>query len=295
MIIAPVGAYFGRVKKGLEWALGFTYIYSNTEVKITLVVAASWMTEPEYAAKVDELASNFLQKELMEQFRKLTVSTEAVDLEDETSCAAWLLTTLSAFLTSAPDNVAYVDMTSAPMEWILACQYVAEFFDRDRICFYYVKSRQVRGPQEFLRDLARVEDSGVIPEKVILSGPDPILKEWMTEGTENWKLFRTIYDMIADAAKQAGKSMLITSVPLRALVDRAIEWMERGSARRKVQDSESRARKSVSKRLTSIRKFGLFIEELGTIRLTHRGYALALSLFHVPESTRETKSQRALS
>lgn len=283
MIIAPVGAYFGRVRKGIEWALGFTYIYSKTEVGITLVVAESWMTEPEYVAKVDQLVSKFLQKELTQQFRKLAVSTVSIDLENETSCAALLLKTLSAFLTSASHEVAYVDMTSAPMAWILACQYVAEFFDRDRVCFYYVKSAQESDPKDLLADHMLVEDHGLIPEKVILSGPDRVLKEWMTEGTENWKLFRTIYDMIADASKQMHKPILETSVRLTDLVARVIGWKERGSPRRKVQDLESRTKKSVSKRLTNIWKFGLFREELGTIRFTHRGYALALALFEVSE------------
>jgi hypothetical protein len=295
MIIAPVGAYFGRVKKGIEWALGLG-VPSSTEYRVILVVPETWMREEEYAKAIEKLKGDFSDNpQLREQCKGLTAGLEKINMEHETSCTVLLLNTLISFLHNRKDSAAFVDMTSAPKEWIFACHYVAEFFEKDNVAFYHVKPSNIKMPKDF-KDPKEIQDPGLIPEKVILSGPDVTLKEWITEGTMNWKFFRTICEKIM-ATKQPGKSILKTSILLKDLAKESSKWMQPPRRPRKLGDTadsktrpkghsdETEGLRSAGMRLSQVRKFGLFEETLHTIRLTNRGYALGKSLFHLPEET----------
>lgn len=285
IIVAPVGAYVGRVKRGVEWALGLQDP-RHTKVEISFVVDRAWMADPQYNDVIQKLKGEFDDAQLKSQFKALKVGQWLIDMEDETSCTAWLLKNLAVFLQRSRDGHVFVDMTSAPKEWIFACHYVAEFFDKESVTFYYVGSRRRLIPQDF-KAAEEVNDPGTVPQSVILSGPDSVLREWITEGTENWTFFRAICTTISAAAAQSGRPIIETAIPFASLAAKASEWMKwegnRASKKRVAKQPErSRSMKSISKRLTEIGRFGLFIETLRTIQFTHRGYALAKAIFELP-------------
>jgi len=293
IIIAPVGAYFGRVRKGIEWALG-SGDPGSTEYRVVLVVPETWMREEEYATQIERFKGDFSDNlQLREQCKGLTAALEKINMEDETSCTVLLLNTLFSFLHKRKDSAAYVDMTSAPKEWIFACHYVAEFFERDNLAFYHVKPSNRKMPKDF-KDLKETQDPGLIPEKVILSGPDVTLKDWVTEGTENWNFFKTICEKIKEATKP-GRSILKTSIALKELAKESGKWMQparrstraeettASSTKPKGHSDETEGLRSAGMRLAQVRKFGLFVETLNAISLTTRGYALGKSLFQLPE------------
>jgi len=276
LIVAPVGAYFSRVKNGVRWAVGRTDVSSRkAEVRIIFVLARTWAAEPDYKTDMKHLTEEFSSPELAAQFKQFKVECETIDIDDETSCTVWLVRTLGPFLRSGSDVAAFIDMTSAPKEWIFACHYVAEFFDR--ICFYYVKSSKPKMPKDFSKE--EREDIGAFPETVILSGPDPDLAKWINESTHNWKLFKCICDEIIKEYKKGKRPILDTAVPIGPQSEIAGTWKNIANC-----STESDAQRSISKLIYSIEKFGLFVEEVGTIRLSPRGYALGLALgFNLPE------------
>lgn len=281
LVLSPVGAYIGRVKTGINWALARTDVASKkVEVNIIFLVARTWAeaADPDYERAVGGLIEEFNSPDLIVRFKQFKVGRQTIDVDDETCCTVWLVRTLAPFLRSGSDTAAFIDMTSGPKEWIFACHYVAELFDR--LCFYNVKSKKAKMPRNFVKE--EREDLGSFPEIVILSGPDQTLTKWITENTDNWRFFKCICDSINEACKASKKPVLDVGIPEGEIAE---AWKTTANFR-----SVSDARRSASKYINAVEKFGLFVKEMGTIRLSHRGYALGLALeFELPEEAEEDK------
>lgn len=280
LIVAPIGAYIGRVKTGVTWALGRAYAGpKKTEARIIFIVSSQWKSEESYNTESQDLMRSFDNQELRDQFKQLIVRPEEIDIDDQESCVAWLLKTLGDFLRQGKDCVALVDLTSAPKEWLFACVYVAQFFDR--IVFYYVKPKLGKAFGNFLPDVRR--DEGLITEAVPISGVaclDEHLSRWTTEGTPHWKLFWRICENAAEIAQKEELPIPAVSVPFSDLVGFAKEWMPADpavGAANMIQPED--ALKSISKHLTQIKRAGLFKTTKSSVFITPRGYTLARSFF----------------
>ena len=269
LVIAPIGAYMGRVKSGVKWALSRTDVTrKKVEVNLVFVRARTWagIHDEDYEKAVASFIQEFKRPELAAQFKKFTVDTQTLDIDDEIRCTVWLVRALGPFLGSAPEAAAFIDMTSAPKEWLFACHYVAELFGG--LCFYFVKSQKTKMPGDFTQE--ERADEGLLPETVILSGPDPTLSKWATKDTDNWMFFNCLCNCVHESYKRKQGPVLEIAIGKDEL---ASKWKSYSGI-----GDESDAQRSVSHHLTAVSKFGLFVEEMGTIRLSPRGYALGLAL-----------------
>jgi hypothetical protein len=270
-IIAPVGAYVGRVKHGIDWALGRADVTSKkTKVVIVFVAARGWLSQKDYVSALDGLRKNFDDSAYEEQFKEFAVKGEEIDIDDRDSCLTWLLRTLNDFLPNNENSGAYVDLTSAPKEWLFASYYVAEFFDR--VNFYYVKSRQQKSFIDFVQESI---DEGAVPIPIILTAPDSRLSSWIRRDSENWQLFKNISEQASKLAAEQQRPILKVEVPLKKLT------------------SDSDVLKGISKRLTEIERYRLFtIRKKKSVQFTALSYALAKSMFNVAETGGITQTEK---
>lgn len=206
-----------EVKHGIQYALGSATIVKKTCVKIILVTSNNWRQEDHgYIDAITGLMRDFDDKDYKDVYPAFHCEEARIDIDSLESSSVWLLKTLGGFFGAGAAGRVYVDLTSAPKEWFFACTYVRAFFDN--VHFYYV-----RGKRETFKDftLEQRTDEGSTAEPINLTGPNEILRWWVTPGDYRYELFKSICTVVAREAKKLKKTPVEISVSIEDVTD---EW-----------------------------------------------------------------------
>jgi len=270
LIIAPVGAYIGRVKRGIEYALGAATIPKRTRVKIILVSSNSWLEQDQgYKDAIKSLRNSFDPESFKGVYPSFQCDEAQVAVDSLESSSVWLLKTLAPFFDANGERGrAYVDLTSAPKEWLFACNYVRSFFAD--VHFYYV-----RGKRENFQDFTEQQrmDEGSAAEMVDLGGPNEILRYWITPNDHRYELLKAICTLVSTKAKKSKKSPLEIWVDIAEVAD---EWKVKSDG---TSPRPEDAIRSLGKHFAQIDQWNLLARTPKTVRLTDRGLTLGLALF----------------
>lgn len=257
------------MKHGIRYALGSATIVKKTCVKVILVTSNSWRQEDHgYVDAIKGLMTDFDDKDYKDVYSTFHCDEARIDIDSSESCSVWLLKTLGAFFSAGAPGRVYVDLTSAPKEWLFACNYVRAFFDD--VHFYYV-----RGKREAFQDftLEQRTDEGSAAEPVNLTGPNEILRWWVTPGDYRYELFKSICAVVSGEAKKLRKPPVEISVSIENVTN---EWKKTESWTSQHAGDTSR---SLGKHLAQIDQWKLFTRTPRTMRLTSGGLALGVALF----------------
>jgi hypothetical protein len=277
LVVAPVGAYTHRVRKGIDFAIGRAATPRNTKVKVVLVVSNAWLQDSNsahsYSAAIEELKVSFSSESYADLFPEYQRIENRISFDSVEECIIFLLKTLGEFFREGVgDRQAYVDLTSAPIEWIFACTYAAGFFES--MTFYFVRPKLRRSFNDFSENERKDEGSAV--EAIPFTGPDPILRWWTMSGDYHYELFRIICMAFSKKAKATGLAPDIVDVDIEQL---ARDWQESGQFRDVESLFKGDAVRSIGKHLSQIERQKLFLRTQRLLKFTPRGYALAASLF----------------
>jgi len=287
LIIAPTGVYTGRVRRGIDLVLGSQSKVKETKVRVILVAGENWIQSDEsYKADFVDKVKDYV---LGTWKQDLDIVCEAVVLptSNEEHLTGWLLKELSVFFkTSRGEAEVFIDLTSAPKEWLFAAMNVLNFFPK--IELYYVRPMHERLPKDY--DERDVEDEGHPKLETIRMGyARQPLPQWMTpkgkKGETNiqYILFQTIFRLAQSIATEKGLDSLeeLDKVWVPIEEDRGLIEYRRSlpqNLRKKFLD-DSILRKSISKYLTGVDPFRLFEVKAKSVRMTMRATKLGQTLF----------------
>jgi len=296
LVIAPVGIYVGRVRKGIDLVLGSQTKAKETKVKVILVSGQNWIqSDQSYKAQfVDKVKDYVLGTWKRTGELDIVCDDVILPIDEEEYLTGWLLKELSAFFKASPGEAeAFIDLTSAPKEWQLATINVLNFFPR--IELYYVKPKYERQPKDY--DKTEIEDEGHPKLQTVRTGearqPLPYWTEPTTDKRElniQYLLFETIFRLAQSIAVEKGldplKELHKVWVPIeeRRGIDEYKHCLEKCKHRLPREfhgtlSDDSRLKKSVSKCLTAVDIFRLFEVKGKSVRMTLRAAMLGQTLF----------------
>jgi len=292
LVIAPTGIYTGRVRRGIDLVLGSETKATETKVRVILVSGQSWIqSDPSYKTEfVDKLKDYTLQTWKQTAGLDIVCEDVALPISNEEHLTGWLLKELSAFFkTSRGEAEAFIDLTSASKEWLLAAMNVFNFFPKVEL--YYVKPMRERRPSDYYKsDRSEIEDEGHPKLETVRIGyaREP-LPHWTTPKDEKGKmniqylLFQTIFRLAQSIAAKRGIDSLeeLDKVWVPIEEDYGLTEYRRSlpkNLRGKFLD-DSTLRKSISKHLTAVESFRLFEVKGKSIRMTIRAMKLGQTLF----------------
>jgi len=280
LIIAPVGAYWKRVLSGIKMVIGKHCQRGKTELHIFLVIDSKW-DDPKYTEEcVQPLKKEYSEDPWVSEFPKYKCETVTLDVENENDNTAWLLEKLLSFLKKGPKRKAFIDLTSAPREWLFSSFYVSNFFSN--VEFYFVKSKRKKSPSEY-SDEAKT-DEGLPPDYVLKGELKPPLSWWLEprgrkrrrkpEENVQYKVFRLMCEIASE------KKAKLSELPELTIDEE--ELAKRAKAQipyYKKYDVEGVLR-SISRHLTDVDRFELFrrVGKRG-IAVNRRAIALMQVLF----------------
>jgi hypothetical protein len=283
MIIAPVGAYWNRVRTGIKMMISGHCKLKKTHVQVCLVVGSNWAkTDPNYLEEiVKPLQQEFDSGLWATEFPTFACETLDVNPENQDEDTIWLLEKLLSFFKSHERGEAFVDLTSAPREWVYSAFYVSSFFSK--LQFYFVKSGQTKSPSQYSSD--EKKDEGKVTEYVLSGALMPPLSCWLRpeepsqEGKRGkakdncqYKILKIIYEIASE-----GKDLSLlqeVSVPIDDVIKRAKESIPRYKEK-----APSDVEKAISRFLTDIDRFHIFRREVGCIVASRKAIVVMLQLF----------------
>jgi len=197
-------------------------------VYIHLIVDTRWEDVTAYTEEcVNPLEKEFAENLWAPEFAKYSCDTVPLDVEDENENTVWLLETILFFLKKGPNRKAFVDLTSAPREWLFSCFYVRNFFND--VQFYFVKSQRKKSPGDYKLE-AKV-DPGRIPPQYVLTGElTPPLSWWLTplgrkrrkpEENIQYKIFKLMYEIAKEKEKKLSRDLSELDIDKKELAMRA--------------------------------------------------------------------------
>lgn len=286
LVIAPTGIYSGRVRKGIDAMVGSETEATKTKVRVILVAGENWIRSDEsYRAKfVDELKEYVLATWKRIGY-DIVCDVEVLPMDEE-YLTGWLLKELSAFFKGSPSNAdAYVDLTSAPKEWIFAAINVLNFFSKVEL--YYIKPLLDRQPKDYSE--TEIKDEGhPKPETVRVGEAREPLPHWIQprDGEKpnfQYLLFQTIFRLGKTIALEQNldPSKALDKVWIPIEEERGLDEYRQvlpEKFREKFLD-DSTLRKSVSKFLNAVEPFRLFEVKGKSVRMTLRATMLGQTLF----------------
>jgi hypothetical protein len=284
LVIAPTGAYTGRVRTGINLVLGSEAALEQTKVRVILIAGKEWLEDSTYRQKfVDPLQAHVL--DTWKTKGKMDVECQVKDLpmQSEEHLTAWLLTELSTFFSGTKAEAeAYIDLTAGPKEWQFAAMNVSNFFENLEL--YYVGPETARKPTEY--DSHEVDDPGFPKLESVRTGePRRPLLQWRLSKDEKGKpnphyiLFKTIYELAKKQAETKGVALDKVWVPIleRQGLDAYRERLPREHKTKLTNDAG--LMRHIGKLLNGVEAFRLFERTPKSTRMTLRGTALAQSIF----------------
>jgi len=290
LIIAPIGIYLKRVKRGIDNVLFRQTALGETKVRVILVAGQDWIqTDLSYKTEfVDKLKDYVLSIWKQEAGLDVVCDVTVLPMDDEEYLTGWLLKELSLlFKTSGIEAGAFVDLTSAPREWLFAAINVLNFFPNVEL--YYVKPMYRKSPKDYTE--SEIHDEGHPKLEVVrTSYGRQALRQWTEpkdhRGMPNlqYLLFRTIFRFAQKIAKEkALDPSRLDEVWVPIKEQRGLEEYRSSIAKSFRRNSsfsdDSRLRKSISKHLTIVEAFGLFEVKGKSVRITLRAVMLGQTLF----------------
>jgi len=256
LIVAPVGAYWKRVQNGIRMIISAHCRPRKTDVYLFLVVDSKWAQgDPKYIEEcVQPLQKEYGGDPWASEFPKYNCETVYLDPENKDENTLWLLDKLLSFFKKGPNRRAFVDLTSAPREWVYSAFHISNFFSD--VDFYFVKSGRKKFPSEYSHE--EKTDEGMFPEYVLRGSLTPPLFRWLRprdeEGKENiqHKLFKLIYQ-IASEKKAKILDLPELTISIKELAERAKDQISYYKTM-PLEDAE----KSISRYLTDIDRLDLF-------------------------------------
>jgi hypothetical protein len=269
-ILAPVGAYIGRVKRGVEGAMALS-CDKGTAVEVMFVLEEKWAQDKSYVEAITNLRTAFLDEAAYAAiYKTYSCSFSTLDFENEDACTGYMIEKLASLFKRKGPSVAYIDTTSGSMEWVISCVTVTEFFHSTYL--YFVKPRGKMRFTDF--SLEEIHDDGIHFEIVKRSSQARELSNWLTPGSENWTIFRDIFKLATESSKQTGKPPYESAVEIGHLLQ------DLSSIKRWRSKSEGEKKRGLSKYLTAIERYGLFARRgKNYLQMTPRGVALGRGLF----------------
>lgn len=301
LLIVPVGAFIGRVKRGIDLTMNtHSDLTSGSDVMLKLVVSKEYSaTDPEYVSKFVDEVERWIGKDWTQKnAQSIKIQRESLNVTDRNECTCWLIEQIGSFFKKYSRNsLALIDLTSAPREWLFVAIDLASMFDN--VNFYNVPPGTRSLPSGF-KD-SEIEDTGARLEYVFKAKLSAPLKYWACctdeEGypTEHSVLFRTMWELLqtrGDKYSFDDVGELFRSNCLR-VYDDALEKAEKSKAAKERDLKKELARrrgaiqsiqledvkKKISRFFTDIDSYKLFGRSLGTPQFTEKGKARAKSLF----------------
>jgi len=285
LVIAPVGAYIGRVQSGIDRILSQN-ASPSTRVVVVLVVGSDWIAmDNAYKSSFVEPVRNHLLKTWQQEKFQIECQVRELPLDEEDYVAGWLLGTISDFLSSNPkDSPVHVDLTSGPKEWQFAAIDVSHFFSNLEL--YFVKSTIKRRPSDFPEEQIREQGH---PKLQIVRTGQSTLRHWLEPADEKYGqpnqpyvLFKAVLEFAlakTPRSTQDAEELTRILVPVEAddFIRHYRELLPSELESRLRDDSD--LKRSISKLLSSVEMFKLFEREGRSVRLTIKGAMLGLSLF----------------
>jgi len=306
LVIAPTGIYLGRVKTGIDTLLASETKAKETEARVILVAGENWTErDPSYKAKFVDSLKDYILKTWKQETGLNIICTEEVLPMNEEHATGWLLKELYDFFKTCKETEeaeAFIDLTSAPKEWLFAAINILNFFPSVEL--YYVKPTGERQPKDYT-DQREIEDEGhPKPETVRIGHARQPLPRWITPKDEKGKpnvhycLFETIFELARSIAAEKGldpsKELDKVYVPIEEKkgLDELRKRFPKDIQKRFSDDSA--LRKSVSKHLTAVEPFKLFEVKGRWVRMTLSATMLGQALFR-ERTAQENAKNRSLS
>jgi len=286
IVIAPVGAYKGRVLTGIDLVLG-SQAAATTRADVVLVVSNEWAQDPAYRKNlVDSVQQRVIDTWKREAGLDIRCKQVTLPIENEDHVAGWLLKELTLFFkTFKGDAEAFVDLTSGPKEWHFAALNISDFFSNLEL--YYVRPSRRLQYEEYSPQ--QIEDRGLPRLEIVRGGhvQEPLPK-WVASkgagGTRNpqYLLYETIFQhakrLVADKGSTAIDQLSSVLIPIKgAFLDEYRRVLEQ-KRMPKFRD-DAALMKSISKQFNAIMHLGLFERHGNSIRMTFRGAMLGQALF----------------
>lgn len=262
----------------------------NTEVHVCLVVGKKWVDhDPKYVPKcVKPLEQAFAKETWESEFPNYDCQIEYLDPEDKEQNTLWLLERLLSFFKEGPNRRAFVDLTSAPREWVYSAFDVSSFFSN--LKFYYVKSARTKLPSQY--DVPEKMDQGTVLDYPVSGSLEPPLSRWLRpyeedakEESVQYQILKLMYEMALEQKKDLSDLQELTIDGLR-LAERArsdLPYYE-GTPLEDVQ-------KGMTRYMRDIDRFEIF-KRRKPIIVGRRGIVLMRGLFGKKETERQDSDSR---
>jgi len=308
LIVSPVGAYLGRVKNGIGYALNL-HGNRNADIQLRLIVSEEYSkADPNYEREFVDTLSEWIEQYWKKSYPQMTVGRRYLPVKDRNRCKYWLIEQLCLFFREKrKDSLACVDLTSAPREWFFAAMDICPFFDRVQLYNVPPATRSV--PSDFLKD--EREDPGTIVEDVMSGSLTLPLKYWLhsvdEQGipTEHHVLFRTLWELATRKEQPYRSDEVSDKFKTNCLkaycdaLDRVKGWADTTkkpemlrelSKRKKKLEAMERGgiKKKTSRYFSDIKTYQLFTEVQGKYELTETGMTLAKVMFASDTSAQVT-------
>jgi len=299
LLICPIGAYIGRVTRGIDMELNY-HGSENTDITVKLIISREYSdSDRAYASRFVQYVRNHVETEwLKKNYPRMKIETATLDVTNREACTCWLIKELASFFKRyARNSLASVDLTSAPREWFFMAIDVSAIFPEDQLSFYNVPASHRSKPSSFLDE--EIEDSGTRHENVVSGSLRHPLKYWLSPVdetgciTEHHILLRTMWNLRQN--QQAYDATLVAKnfkAECLSAYDNAIGDLRQSKNQRKratLRTLEERrqelnnmelehVRKKISRFFSDIKLHKLFKESLGTYVFTQTGESLASTI-----------------
>jgi hypothetical protein len=298
-IIAPVGAYLGRVKNGISQALN-DHGNRNADIELDLIISEEYSTkDSEYEIGFVEKLSSWVESTWKDEFPKMRVERIRLPVTERDRCMLWLIEELCSFFRSNPeDAVVSIDLTSAPREWFFVAMDICQMFDN--VEFYNVRPTIRSLPSSFIEHRsAEIEDWGTLVETVKMGSCTKPLRQWLhsidEDGypNEHCVLFRTMWELAGKDAYRSDDVYEHFKANCLSCYDQSLKNGKRQTTgkrgdvseelrqrRKRLADMQSGAvKKKIGRYFVDIEAHGLFKEVMGKYEFTEKGKTLAKGLF----------------
>jgi len=308
LIIAPVGAYIGRVRKGIDYIM-IGHANEKANLQLRLIVSEEYSKEdPNYQEDFVKKLVGWIEASWKLTFPQTRVDIDYLKITDRDRCTFWLIETLASFFIKNPDrSKVFIDLTSAPREWFFVAMDICTMFDN--VEFYNVPPTKRSVPSDFI---AEREDMGTVVENVKTGMLSPPLRYWIypkdEDGypNEHHVLLQVMW-RLATATSQEEPPQFKDLVSIKEadvaahFKERCLEAYEAASKDigeggisgrkrdiKKELDEKRRklagmalehVKKAVSRYLTDIEPYQLFNKVLGMYEFTEKGATMAKVLF----------------
>jgi len=293
LIVAPTGIYTGRVRRGIDLVLA-NQADKKTKVRVILIAGHDWIqSDSSYKANyVDKLTDYVLTTWKQEEGLDIVCDDMELPMENEEYLTGWLLAELSLFYkTSRGEAEAFIDLTSAPKEWLFAAINVLNFFPKLEL--YYVKPKFKKLPKQY-RKSERMDEGSPRLETVRSGEARPPLPQWISPQNEkgelnvHYFLFKTIFELAQSIAANKGLnfpnglSQVWVPIEEESGLQEYRQRLDKKRLPREFQetiDDDSRLMRSIGKHLDAVEPFRLFEHKRHSVRMTFRATMLGQVLF----------------